>query len=69
MSRSTSCNTAIGGNAQITFEPDEIVAAYLAELVKRTQRPQEDLINDILWQTLRQLIEDNDTDLLRAYMP
>jgi hypothetical protein len=57
------------GMSLITFKPDETVAEQLAELVKRTGRPQEDLINDILAQTLHQLIQDNDTDLLRAYLP
>jgi hypothetical protein len=56
------------GMNKIAFEPDETMAEQLAELVKRTERPQEDLINAILAQTLRQLIEDNDTDLLRAYL-
>jgi hypothetical protein len=70
--RSSQCAPTIEGGIRmnkITFEPDETVAEQLAELVKRTGRPQEDLINNILAQTLRQLIQDNDTDLLRAYLP
>ena len=50
----------------ITLDPT--VQSQLNELSRITNRPAGDLINDMCGYTLRQLIEQNDTDYLQAFL-
>jgi hypothetical protein len=52
----------------ITFEPTETISEQLQELSRITQRPVEDLINDILEPALDQMIEGKDSDYMRLVL-
>jgi hypothetical protein len=54
---------------KLTFEPTETVAEQLQELVRITQRPISDLINDLLDSPLDQMLgEQQDTDYMRLVL-
>lgn len=49
----------------LTFTPEPIIAEQLQELSRITQRPVGDLISEIIAAPLNQMIEGEDTDLMR----
>jgi hypothetical protein len=53
---------------KINFTPEPEVAEQLTELARITQRPLNDLINDLLAGPLDQMIEGNDTSFMRLVL-